>query len=367
MKKYIFLAFCCVFSQNQAEQFIYPVANFHDSNQLMVMYQKSLNSIELWIWDTTTKQAIKGLSSFFIPANLRMMPSGNGFSFIDQGYIKIKEFVKRSPRTLSIYEPIGLFSNMEWIDEENFYFVAREGDFFQIFQGDLQGNILRLTHDFADALYPQKVGSTLFYMQRDMQNQISIIMEPWNPKSMDLNSNQTEESTVILQHVQQGCFLHMISETEGFYVQAPTKKGKDSACYQFNCHHIKKYATNWKNERIFGFDIPSHYITGSTKLYESLEPFLPNFQMQETIYFTTWNHESEQFEIWNYNLAAKTLTFMNEQILYRKDNQQFFAPYIHDGVMHCGLIITNQRNIDSLQYIFEMNNVEFELPYSLIK
>ena len=35
----------------QAEQFLYPVAHFDDSNQLVVIYQKSLQDIELWFLD----------------------------------------------------------------------------------------------------------------------------------------------------------------------------------------------------------------------------------------------------------------------------------------------------------------------------
>ncbi|MDP3788008.1 MAG: hypothetical protein Q8Q60_01660 [Candidatus Chromulinivorax sp.] len=373
MKKYIILIFCFLFHDNYAEQFVYPVADFDNGNQLMILYQKSLNCVELWFWNTTNHRAMKGLSSFFTPANLRMMPSGKGFSFIDQGYIKIKEFVKRSPRTLPIYEPIGLFSSMNWIDDETFYFVAREGDFFQIFQGDLQANIQRLTNEPADALYPQKIGSTLFYMQRNMSNQITIISQPWNPIAINRceTLHDTSCQSVIMQSsLQQLCFLRMISEREGFYLQAPIKKkNKNNDCFEFICHHLMQQNDNqWITEKLFTFQIPSKYLIGSTRLYESLEPFLPNYNNENMVYFVNWEQEADQFQLCTYNIATKNIeSACNELLRYRKNGQQIFAPYIHKDFMHCGFILHNQRNSESLQHIFEMDDVEFSLPYCKIK
>lgn len=373
MKKSIFFVICCfAFHKNYAEQFVYPVADFDNGKQLMVVHQKSLDSVELWMWDTASQHAIKGLSSFLIPANLRMMPSGRGFSFIDQGYIKIKEFAKRSPRTLPIYEPIGLFSNMNWINEETFYFVAREGDFFQIFQGDMQANILRLTQESADALYPQKINSTLFYMKRDMDNQTTIICQPWNPVAMAASQDAPQQHiTLLKESAQQLCFLRMISEAEGFYLQAPTKKNNtlhDS--YDFSCYHlIKNNNDEWSTENIFTFQIPSKYLTGSTRLYESLEPFLPNYNCKNVVYFVTWQHEQNQFQLQKFDIGTKIIESVTTPNLYKNNNQQIFAPYIHHNTMHCGFILPNQerRSPGAILNIFEMDDVQFELSHFEIK
>ncbi len=398
MKKYIFFIFCFVFQNNYAEQFVYPVADFNDGKQLMVLYQKSLSCVELWIWDVLTQHASKGLSSFLTPANLRMMPSGKGFSFIDQGYIKIKEFVKRSPRTLPIYEPIGLFSSMNWIDDETFYFVAREGDFFQIFQGDLQANIQRLTHEPADALYPQKINSTLFYMKRNMNNQITIVTQPWNPVAIDTYHDALLDHQIILQSSsQQLCFLRMISEHEGFYLQAPTKKkNKNNDSLEFSCHHLIKHNdTTWVTEQLFTFQIPAKYLIGSTRLYESLEPFLPNYNCTNMVYFVSWHNKTDQIEIAQrdqiekempqadqieiaqrdqiaqrdsfqlhaYNITTKSIESVCDSSIHRKYGQQIFAPYIHQDCIHCGFILQEHRNFESLQQVFEMDDVLFQLPY----
>ncbi len=370
MKKYIFFIFCFLFHDNYAEQFVYPVADFDNGNQLMVLYQKSLDCVELWIWDATSHRAIKGISSFLTPANLRMMPSGKGFSFIDQGYIKIKEFVKRSPRTLPIYEPIGLFSNMNWIDDETFYFVAREGDFFQVFQGDLQANIQRLTSGPADALYPQKINETLFYMKRNMDNQVTIIAQPWNPLPIDIYSDDTSNHKIIMQDAsQQLCFLRMISQHEGFYLQAPKKKkNKNNDCYEFCCHHlIQKNDNEWITEKLFTFQIPSKYLIGSTRLYESLEPFLPNYNCENMAYFVSWQEEIDQFQLYTYNLVTKNTEPVLEPLRCIKNGQQVFAPYIHQDSIHCGFILQDLRNSQSLQNVFEMDDVIFSLSHFKIK
>ena len=373
MKKSIFFAICCslIFHKNYAEQFIYPVADFNDGTQLMVLHQKSLDNVELWMWDVSSQRAIKGLSSFLTPANLRMIPSGNGFSFIDQGYIKIKEFAKRSPRTLPIYEPIGLFSSMNWIDEETFYFVAREGDFFQIFQGDMQANISRLTQESADALYPQKINSKLFYLKRDMNNYITIICQPWNPLAMASSQDTSQCVTLLKESAQQLCFLRMISEHEGFYLQAPTKKNNTNHdSYEFSCYHlIKNNNDEWSTENIFKFQIPSKYLTGLTRLYESLEPFLPNYNCKNSVYFVTWHHEQNQFQLQKFDIGTKIIENIDTPSLHKNINQQIFAPYIHHNTMHCGFILPDQerRSPETILNIFEMDDVQFELSYFEIK
>ncbi len=357
MKKYIFLIICWMFHQNFAEQLVYPVADFDDGNQLMLLYQKSLEDVELWIWDTHNHTATKGLSSFLVPANLRILPSGKGFSFIDQGYIKIKEFVKRSPRTLPIYESIGSFSSMNWINDEMFYFVARQGDYFQIFQGDLEANIQQITFESIDALYPQKIENKLFYMKRDKNHQVTIVVKPWT-----IDKNQSHSDEVIIQEPdQQLCFLHMIDELEGFYIQAPTYKIESNQdCYEFSCHHIlNKNNNEWVSNKLFTFKIPSRYITGSDRLYESIEPFLPNYTNSKNVYFCDWHNQLEQFQLYTYNIETKNLENITEEKKNKNLNRHIFAPYSYKNTIYCGIILNEYK---LTQNIFEQENDLFQLP-----
>ncbi|MBP6869739.1 hypothetical protein KBC04_02570 [Candidatus Babeliales bacterium] len=366
MKQYIFFIICCLFfNQNNAQQFIYPVADFENGNQLMVIYQKSLEDVELWIWDATDHYAVKGLSSFLIPANLRILPSGKGFSFIDRGYIKIKEFEKRSARTLPIYEPIGLFSNMNWINEDSFYFVAREGDFFQIFQSDLEANIQRLTYDCADALYPQKTNYSLFYIKRDQNNQFSIIRTLWNPVPINSKLIMSIEDEVIIEGTdEQLCFLKIIDDQKGFFIKAPLAKTDNNSVYLFSCYHLFCSEKKWVTKKLFDFKIPAQYITGLQRLYESIEPFLPNYTCKNLIYFVDWNNKSQQFDLSKFDILQDSTEIITnkQENLYRCESKKIFAPYIHKSKIHCGLILENERNFSQLfQKKFTTENVMFEL------
>ena len=335
----------------QAEQFLYPVAHFDDSNQLVVIYQKSLQDIELWFLDQKNDIAIKGLSSFFIPANFRMLPSGDGFSFIDGGYIKIKQFQKRSPKTLGIYEPIGSFSSMNWIDDHTFYFTAQEGDFYQVFCCDDESNIKRLSCLPIDFLYPQKIGDQLYCIQRDLEGQFKIISQLWQP--VDFASHQILPESIILPETNRPlCFLHMLSDVQGFYLQAPEfKQLSDNDSYEFACYHLVKIDDQWMSEQLFVFNVPLKYIHGSTRLYESIEPFLPNYSVENYVYYSTYNKDTNLFELLSIDISSKTTKNYNDDCMKKNgaNNSQLFAPHIFNSKIYCGKIFQDTRVMDFTQ------------------
>lgn len=364
MKKYTFfmLSILSFFSVIRSEEFIYPVASFDNGNQLLVMYQKSLEDIQLWIWDTQEQYAIRGLLSSTTPANVRILPSGSGFSFIDSGYIKIKEFTKRSAKTIPIYEPIGLFSSMHWVDENFFYFVAREGDFFQIFQSDIQANVKRLTYDAADALYPQKVGRNLFYIKRCQENNQSFIMcKEWNPIALDacIPDMHFHENIIVEHYGLNICFLKMINHKQGFFLQAPTSKASYNKEYRFDCYHLSfENNVKWVYEKIFEFTIPTKYITGPDRMYESVEPFLPNYT-NNSIYFVDWQNQLDTFDLVKFDLTTKNKKSIDKDTFYK--NQKIFSPYAYQNKIYCGLILPEGNPIEN--HFLKKENPYFQLPF----
>ena len=113
-------------------QFLYPVAQI-DNDNLLILHQKSFDEIELWRWNKNETLALKELSSIFLPSFVQLLPNKLACSFIDRGRIKIKYFAKRTPRSIDMYEPISAISNMNWIDNEQFYFVGKHEGYFGIF------------------------------------------------------------------------------------------------------------------------------------------------------------------------------------------------------------------------------------------
>jgi len=357
--------FYCLVQQINAEQFLYPVADFDKEKKIVLIYQKSLDDIELWIWDCHQNKATQALSSFSTPANLRIMPSGNGFIFIDQGHIKVKEFIKRSAKTIPIYEPINSFSSMNWINNEEFYFIAREGDFFQIFQADTQSNVKRLTNQPINHLYPQKINEQLFYIKQDLNHNYEICLKGWDPMLME--SPKKIEDTTLVTSGDQLCFLEMINASKGFYLKVVGNQS-DENFYEFVCSSFENKNNKWESQDLFSFKIPLRYIHGPERLYESIQPFLPNYKHENHIYFVDYSTENICAELYNYHIpTAKKIRLSNEVKSNHKNNiiksTQFIAPYLHNEKIYFGLIMHENRQINFMDDTFVQKNNHFELPF----
>jgi hypothetical protein len=155
----------------------------------------------------------------------------------------------------------------------------------------------------------------------------------------------------------------MLSDEEGFYIQAPIKKIKNNEAYEFSCHHFVKKEDRWISQKLFSFEIPSKYITGLHRLHESIEPFLPKY-VDNSIYFNSWNNQIDQFQLYQYHRATKEI---DEIFKTYRDRQQVFAPYICKNEMYCGLILPEQETIELTQRNFIEQNNRFELPHCTIK
>ena len=101
---------------------------------------------------------------------------------------------------------------------------------------------------------------------------------------------------------------------------------------------------------MFSFYIPLTYIHGSSRLYESIEPFLPNYTMENYIFYVSYNQTTHAFELLSFHIPTKTIEFIDDQFLYKngENNYQLFSPYILNSKIYCGIIIKNQLPNDFL-------------------
>jgi hypothetical protein len=354
MKKLYFLCWLlssCTLTLTQ--HYIFPVASTQDGQQLILLYQKSLQEIELWISDTATHTAIQGLSSFLTPANVKMLPSGEGFSFIDQGYIKIKEFAKRSPRTLPIYEPISFFCQMDWFSDDQFYFVAQKGDYFQIFLGDTQAWIHQLTHEDCDALYPCHIDKTFFYIKK---------YAPKNRSQIIAFDMTTMDEKIIFEHyTSRICYLTMLTHSEGFFIELPeVVSDQTPELYEFSCYHFIKKDDVWNKEFLFKFFIPSSYLIGSSRLYESMEMFLPNYICKDYVFFVSHDLQTDQLLLHKLCITTKEEEVVfNERFRNYTNKTTLFAPYIINNNLYCGMIMPAS---DALRHQTHDPSEVFNLP-----
>lgn len=349
----------------KAEQYVYPVVDLDEGKQLLLLYQKSLHDIELWVWDTFSKTAQKGLLSFYSPANLRALPGQDGFSFIDQGRIRIKKFNRRSPKAIDIYHPISSISSMNWIDEDSFYFVAREGDFYNVFQSDIQGNVTRITKEFqVDFLYPQKVGGQLFCIKRDFDRNFDIVYMNWDAQEY-YKSEDLVNYTTAIQANQPICFLHMISNEEGFYLEYSGFRASNSETYNFNCYHFYNQGESWEKKYLFQFKVPVDVISGNSnsRVYESLEPFLPNYTCKDLVYFVSFDTNRKSFGMYSYDVIEGKTSTVYKPMQKSLSQNEYFVPFKTQDKMFCGMIIKNMKSSDFLIQNILTGSVTFDLPY----
>lgn len=362
MKKYfvLFLGWCCIV---QADQFLYPVAVIDQSGQeLLVVQQKSLDDVELWIWNTQTKYAYKGLLSTYMPAGIKMLPSGLGFSFIDQGRLRVKMFAKRSPKTIGMYEPISNISEIHWISDDAFYFSAQEDEVFNIFSCSTLGELHRLTaSQNGDYVYPQKVGNELFCIFRN-EYVFKIVNLRWALFDFDVKDEEIDVSE-ILNLPNTAAYLHMISQDLGFYLEYPRSIDSEREGIEFVCHQIKKENGVWSDQAIFTFVIPCEYILGteSKRLYESVQPFLPNYTCRDLIVFV--DEQDRGLRLKCYDVETRSISVFDYSVSRSQIDKSVFAPLVFDGKVFTGVICHDERSSASFVRSGEMDGVkEFELP-----
>jgi hypothetical protein len=337
-----------------ADEFLYPVAVSyeHEKPYIYVVYQKSLEHLELWLWDPESKEVSKALLSAFTPAGLRLLPQGQGFSFIDNGRIKIKQFNKRSPKTIELNEPLYDVTQVEWLNPTSFFLSAKERERFNIYQVDIQGNTEHIVScEQADCLYPQKIGSDLFYIERSRAlaggcrhphgfndyHEHVLVTVPYPSVALKKepsfnDQEQLEEKMALLLNdyrvvkkpltddtkkmplynfgTMSVAFLHMESARQGFVVEYPRDVEKHDATLPLTYHQIFLTENGWQSKALFDFEIPLHLLwpSSQSRLYESMLPLLPR-HIEDKIYFVDCakSTKKQRLDIFCYTVADGTI------------------------------------------------------------
>lgn len=304
MKLLYHLLFCLSGISTYAVEYLYPVGTGTTSEGEQVMYliyQHSLDYIELFAWNPIEGVAHKTLLPVHLPAFFNLLPDNSGFSFIDQGRIRIKQFEKRSPFTIPLYAPIDTIASVEWIDSSSCYFTARLGQQFGIFSTDFEGNMQTLLYDEAhDFLYPQQRNDKLFFIRRSQPGIYAI----------GLKTKQMESYEVILDFEDMPiAFLHMIDETQGLVIQHQAYLDQHDTFTLFHCWYLYHDETGWHKKHLFEFNIPLDLFFGNMpeRLYESIIPLLPTY-IEGTIFFIHYNTSTERLGMYRYDIANEKYT-----------------------------------------------------------
>ena len=332
----------------QAIEYVYPVAAVHRDNQLKIYvnYQSSNahgSELLLWEWDPVTKIASPAVIPAYTPTDVKVMAAG--ISFIDKGKIFVKSFNKRSPKSILFYEPVDDIVSVNWISQDAFYFMGKQGNTYGIFHGTSRGTLFPLAHnDACDFLYPQKLDNQLFCIRRhDEQYTLMNCSYPQSllePSAQVDGHSYQEEVDALLQQTRSAmaplirgeqmrelidlpahaAFLNMM-ENQGFIISHPIEVENDQKLVTFGYWHLyRMHDGSWEKEQLFDFTLPRTLILRSHNseegaqeqkgidLYESLVPLLPRY-MNDTIYYVDASQSRNDSEpvatIYHYDLKTK--------------------------------------------------------------
>ncbi len=313
-----------------AGEFLYPVGADSHQSLIYLIYQKTPSHIELWGWNPDTKQAQQILLSRLTPAGFQLLPDGRSFSFIDQGLLKVKQLLKRSPRTIEFDAPLYNVELVHWVDEQCCYTHGKYKDHFGLFHITMDGDVSPLCMaDKADCLYPQKVGDELFYIERDERWRYRIAKTEYVlPPELDSFGErrawykvQRQDPEMLINFAQRPIiFLRMVNEKEGFVIEHDRAMSRRDHAVEFSYHRIEKQGKDWSSERLFRFSVPSRFLflSKQDRFYEALLPLLPRQIGGNVLYVDSADRDLGLFR---YDLTSKTTHKVLES-----DEQSFFAP-----------------------------------------
>jgi hypothetical protein len=277
-------------SSLNAYEYVYPVGTFIDyegETCVLSLYQKTPDHTELWQSNMGTHEPFvthevnRALLSTFTPVGVAMLPDNAGFSFFDNGRLRIKNFLKRSPKAIDIYEPIYDIGPLQWVTTDVCIFHAKEREEFSLYQlCASDGSVTKIvSREAFDCFYPSQVGDALFFIEHTSTGDYSIICR-----------SQGRQYCLVTHDRPLAC-LSMVDKHEGIVIehQVDVNRQKDTvlacACYQVTCADSFDSASLVK---LFSFTLPLSLLLDSSKarLCESLYPLLPR-KIGQAIYFVS--------------------------------------------------------------------------------
>jgi len=373
-------------------EYVYPVAAC-SAEQVYVLYQKSTDHIELWSWNSVTKKASKALLSTFSPAGLQLLPDGSSFSFIDNDRIRVKMQGRRQPRAVGFHEPVYDMSLIQWIDNESFYFSAKEKEHFGIFHGTVYGTCHRvISIKHGDCMYPQLRGSDLFFIERDDNNDYAIASIPYpmiphdecvpctDPEKFEERVKAIMQERVEITHRSYAdiskrslianfgnhpiAFLQMITDSLGIVIEHPKAVNRSDTLIPFTCHILEHDNPEWKVRTLFSFTIPAQLLMAGSaqRLYESLLPLLLRYDGKKSLFFVNTNKIDPGLNIYEYRIDTQTIS---QRTNVGQNEGMFFSPLCSKfGNWYGGtLMMTEGLLTDHVCMYFDQDgDVCFNLP-----
>lgn len=341
-------------------EFLYPVCAYTDAacmrQKLIVLHQKSATQTTLWSWDPITHRAMQLLPGSFTPAGVCLLASGAGFSFIDNGRIRIKEFIKRSARSVESELFISNSGPISWYADDIGYFHALDGHYYALFSINRTGDVARcIAQPTKDCMYPTCSNGSLLYVQRAEQKQVhtyAIVEQVVDqPESQSLCVDFQNRPII---------FLQMIDVNQAFFVEHPSHIDPDTPMITFAYHQLlRRSKTEWDTHQLFTFSIPACLVHASSeqRLHESIIPLLPRV-VDGVIYYV--DYTAHGAAICSYNCATK------KQDIYPNSCTEYPISPLRNGslLLYGGRLTSPPVKPDQAPcvYLDQENNLCFSFP-----
>ena len=314
-------------------EYIYPLTKclVDEQEVVLFMHQTTTQETRLWSLNMGTHCYEQLLSSQYNPVGVALLPDGSGFSFLDNGLIKVKKFLKRSPKTIEIYEPLYSINAVQWLDDTTCFFHAKQGNRYGIYQVTLDGQLdVIIQNSSCDYLYPQKVDADLFFVCRDGagNNYVEKMMYPsFKNRTMSLQEalNYEQDTAVSLQsdltvvqnfNKETIVTVSMINKREGFLVCASPTVNASESLMAFSFYKLEFLNDIWEKKELFIFHLPTYlFFNKSMMLREVVPAFFPIITV-DGIYFTSLQKNESCMSLFHYSehsgfvVPCKTHTFL---------------------------------------------------------
>jgi|GEM_PF-3791885 len=390
---HVFLLLFCTINISAIE-FVYPVAQLSDGTS-MVMHQHQKCGIMLAGYNLQDSILYRSfLSSQFCPTKVCLLPDKTGFSFFDNGMVRVQNFLKRYPKTIEILYPLSHLQDIEWESPDIFYLSACYKKRNALFRVDTHANIdfviFSLESDFS---CPQKRGSELFFIdQSNVKSKTKYHFSGVNfdgsfgagnkklknkkeDNDLKKNSFQVEyqdgcfsESNNLIQYYdldrvkilidfqdQPIIFLAMDSDAEGAAIGYAAKTEKTGEVFLFFYYFLYKDKDgDWQKKLLFSFSLPTNLFLDNYKmkknskiqndgvqenndrLIESIFPLLPK-KIGNTIYYSSLVGQNVNlFSFLSETGVSRQLTFA------RRPDEHYFCPMVIEGNLYSGQTIIDK-------------------------
>lgn len=310
-------------------EYIYPLTQYLDNGQetLLFMHQTEAQETRLWSLNSVTNQYEQLLSSQYNPIGVQLLPDKSGFSFLDNGLIKVKNFLKRSPKTIEIYEPLYHIGAVQWRNATTCFFHAKQGNRYGIYQVNLDGQLdVIIKSSSSDYLYPQKIGNDLFFIRRDCAGNHCV--EKITYPSIEKKSISLHEALDRAQEdfecvVDEAKIIHdfkkstvinlfMVNAYEGFLVEHvpvihATETSLSFIFYKLYC--TENCTENiWNTKKLFLFSLPtSLFFDKSIMLCDPMQSLFPRIA-DDGIYFISCKESEKNMCLYFYDMRSDSVT-----------------------------------------------------------